>query len=112
MSDSTYGHRRIQAQLHRWGISAGVELVRCLMRELGLEPCQPQPKRFNLTKAAADQVPDLVGRNFTADAPGEKLLGDITYIATGEGWLYLATVIDCCTKEVIVYAWTTTPKPH
>jgi transposase InsO family protein len=49
-------------------------------------------------------VPDLVGRNFTADAPGEKLVGDITYIATGEGWLYLATVIDCCTKEVIGYA--------
>jgi putative transposase len=104
MSDSTYGHRRIRAQLHRWGISAGLELVRRLMRELGLEPCQPQPKRFNLTKAAAGKVPDLVGRNFTADAPGEKLVGDITYIATGEGWLYLATVIDCCTKEVIGYA--------
>ncbi|NEC93082.1 IS3 family transposase, partial [Streptomyces sp. SID12501] len=48
--------------------------------------------------------PDLVGRNFNADAPGEKLVGDITYIKTGEGWLYLATVIDCCTKEVIGYA--------
>ncbi|WP_371666452.1 IS3 family transposase [Streptomyces sp. NBC_00289] len=104
ISDSTYGHRRIQAQLHRWGISVGLELVRRLMRELGLESCQPQPKRFNLTKAAAGQVPDLVGRNFTADAPGEKLVGDITYIGTGEGWLYLATVIDCCTKEVIGYA--------
>ncbi|WP_406729243.1 DDE-type integrase/transposase/recombinase [Streptomyces sp. GD-15H] len=34
----------------------------------------------------------------------EKLVGDITYIPTGEGWLYLATVIDCCTKEVIGYA--------
>ena len=74
------------------------------MRELGLVPCQPRPKRFNLTQAAAGQVPDLVGRNFTADAPGEKLVGDITYIATGEGWVYLATVIDCCTKEVIGYA--------
>ncbi|UIX30762.1 IS3 family transposase [Streptomyces sp. GQFP] len=104
MSDGTYGHRRIQAQLHRWGVTAGLELVRRLMRELGLEPCQPQPKRFSLTKAAAGQVPDLVGRNFTADAPGEKLVGDITYISTGEGWLYLATVIDCCTKEVIGYA--------
>ncbi|WP_406164425.1 IS3 family transposase [Streptomyces sp. NBC_00996] len=104
MSDSTYGHRRIQAQLHRWGVTAGLELVRRLMRELGLEPCQPRPKRFSLTRAAAGQVPDLVGRNFTADAPGEKLVGDITYIATGEGWLYLATVIDCCTKEVIGYA--------
>ncbi|MGW3944245.1 IS3 family transposase [Streptomyces phaeochromogenes] len=104
ISDSTYGHRRIQAQLDRWGVAAGIELVRCLMRELGLMPCQPRPKRFGLTQAAAGQVPDLVGRDFTADAPGEKLVGDITYIATGEGWLYLATVIDCCTKEVIGYA--------
>ncbi|MEU1459059.1 IS3 family transposase [Streptomyces avermitilis] len=104
VSDSTYGHRRIQAQLHRWGVAAGEELVRRLMRELGLVPCLPRPKRFNLTQAAAGQVPDLVNRDFTADAPGEKLVGDITYIATGEGWLYLATVIDCCTKEVIGYA--------
>jgi putative transposase len=103
-SDSTYGYRRIHAQLRRWGHTAGLELVRRLMREMGLEPCQPKPKRFSLTQHARDAVPDLVGRNFTADAPGEKLVGDITYIPTGEGWLYLATVIDCCTKEVIGYA--------
>ncbi|MFI1184650.1 IS3 family transposase, partial [Streptomyces sp. NPDC020799] len=103
-SDSTYGYRRLHAQLHRWGHAAGLELVRRLMRELGLEPCQPKPKRFGLTRAAAGLVPDLVGRKFTADAPGQKLVGDITYISTGEGWLYLATVIDCCTKEVIGYA--------
>jgi putative transposase len=103
-SDSTYGYRRIHAQLHRWGIAAGLELVRRLMRELSLEPCQPRPKRFGLTQHAPGPVPDLVGRNFVAAAPGEKLVGDITYISTGEGWLYLATVIDCCTKEVIGYA--------
>ncbi|WP_406191112.1 IS3 family transposase [Streptomyces sp. NBC_01017] len=103
-SDSTYGYRRIHAQLHRWGHAAGPELVRRLMRELGLEPCQPKPRRFGLTRGAPAAVPDLVGRNFTADAPGEKLVGDITYISTGEGWLYLATVIDCCTKEVVGYA--------
>ncbi len=101
MSDSTYGYRRVHAQLARWGHAAGPELVRLLMRELDLVPCQPKPKRHS---AAAGDVPDLVGRNFTADAPGEKLVGDITYIKTGEGWLYLATVIDCCTKEVIGYA--------
>jgi transposase InsO family protein len=104
MSDSTYGYRRIHAQLTRWGHAAGLELVRRLMRELGLVACQPKPKRFGLTRAAAGDVPDLVGRNFTADAPGGKLVGDITYVRTGEGWLYLATVIDCCTKEVIGYA--------
>ncbi|MGK5501512.1 IS3 family transposase [Streptomyces sp. URMC 125] len=104
MSGSTYGYRRIRAQLLRWGVTAGPELVRRLMRELGLDPCQPRPKRWSLTQAAPGPVPDLVGRDFTAKAPGEKLVGDITYIPTGEGWLFLATVIDCCTKEVIGYA--------
>lgn len=78
MSDSTYGHRRVQAQLERWGVTAGLGPVRRLMRELGLVPCQPRPKRFNLTQAAAGPVPDLAGRDFTADAPGERLVGDIS----------------------------------
>jgi transposase InsO family protein len=104
ISDSTYGYRRVHAQLARWGVTAGLEQVRQLMRVLGLVPCQPKPKRWSLTQAAAGALPDLVGRNFTAEVPGEKLVGDITYIKTGEGWLYLATVIDCCTKEVIGYA--------
>jgi putative transposase len=104
MSDSTYGYRRVHAQLVRWGVTVSLELVRQLMRAMALVPCQPKPKRWSLTQAAAGALPDLVGRNFTADAPGEKLVGDITYIQTGEGWLYLATVLDCCTKEVIGYA--------
>ncbi|MFJ7209797.1 IS3 family transposase [Streptomyces sp. NPDC098789] len=104
MSDDTYGYRRVHAQLARWGHAPGLELVRLLMRELGLTPCQPKPKRVSLTQAAAGDVPDLVGLNFTADAPGEKLVGDVTYVKTGEGWLYLATVIGCCAKEVIGYA--------
>lgn len=104
LSDSTYGHRRVHAQLARWGSIVGLELVRQLMRVLGLVPCQPKPKRWSLTEGAGGALPDLVGRDFTATAPGEKLVGDITYISTGEGWLYLATVLDCCTKEVIGYA--------
>ena len=104
-SDATYGYRRVHAQLRRWDVQVGAELVRQLMRGLGLVPCQPKPKRFSLTKAGLPfPVPDLIGRNFTAEKPGEKMVGDITYIPTGEGWLYLATVIDCCTKEVIGYA--------
>lgn len=103
-ADGTYGYRRVHAQLQRWDVRAGLELVRRLMRELGLTPCQPRPKRWGVTRNTPAPVPDLVGRNFTAHTPGEKLVGDITYIPTGEGWLYLATVIDCCTKEVIGYA--------
>ncbi|TJZ99284.1 hypothetical protein FCI23_46480 [Actinacidiphila oryziradicis] len=104
LSDATYGYRRVHAQLQRWDVAVGLELVRELMRAMRLEPCQPRPKRVSLTKATAGPIPDLVGRNFTAAEPGTKLVGDTTYIATGEGRLYLATVLDCCTKEVIEYA--------
>jgi putative transposase len=46
--------------------------------------------------------PDLIGRDFTADgAPGQRLVGDITYLRTGQGWLYLATVLDLATRMVV-----------
>jgi len=105
-SDETYGHRRLHAELLRQGERCSVELVRALVRELGLVPCQPRPWRHSLTEAdpAGGAIPDLVARDFTADAPGVKMVGDITYIPTWEGWVYLATVIDCHTREVIGWA--------
>jgi putative transposase len=112
-SDATYGYGRVRAELARWGITCGPELVRALMRELGLVPCQPRPARCSLTGAAdGGRIPDLVCRDFTAAAPGEKLVGDITYIPTWEGWLYLATVIDCHTKAVIGWAMDDNYKTH
>jgi putative transposase len=105
-SDGTYGYRRVHADLADWGVQCGPELVRYLMRELGLEPCQPRPWRWCLTDddGQTGHLPDLVSRDFTADAPGEKMVGDITYIETWEGWVYLATVIDCYTKAVVGWA--------
>jgi putative transposase len=104
-SDGTYGHRRVAAQLARWGVAAGLELIRQIMRELGLVPCQPRPWRPATTQqGAAGPIPDLVGRDFSATVPGAKMVGDITYIPTWEGWLYLATVIDCATRKVIGWA--------
>src|SRR5674536_386152 len=95
-SDDTYGYRRVHAELTRLGVPAGPELVRTLMRELDLRPCQPRPWRPTTTVAGdAATVPDLLCRDFTADRPGVKLVGDITYIPTWQGWLFLATVIDC-----------------
>ena len=104
-SDRTYGHRRIHAALARQGESCSPELVRGIMRQLGLVPCQPQPWRPTTTLGGdAGPIPDLLGRDFCAQAPGTKLVGDITYIPTWEGWLYLATVIDCHTKACIGYS--------
>jgi putative transposase len=81
-SDGTYGYRRIHAQLVRAGEQVGPELVRRLMRGLGLVPCQPRPWRTTTVRGEeVATTPDLVARDFTAEAPGTKLVGDITYSA-------------------------------
>ena len=104
-SDGTYGYRRVHQELARGQVVCSPELVRLVMRGLGLYPCQPKPFRPTTTEAGdASDIPDLVNRDFTADVPGTKMVGDITYIPTAEGFTYLATVIDCCTKECIGYA--------
>lgn len=75
------------------------------MRELNLVAVQPKPyKRTTIPGEPAQPVADLVARDFTAERPGTKLVGDITYIPTWQGWVFLATVIDCFNKEVIGYA--------
>ena len=83
--------------------SVSEKLVRSVMVELGLKACQP--RAYKTTTQPDPDGPagpvDLLGRDFTAEAPGTKLVGDITYIRTWQGWLYLATVIDCCTREVV-----------
>jgi putative transposase len=105
-NNAEYGYRRMHAVLARGGELCCPELVRSLMRELGLEPCQPRPWRRSLTEqdGQAGPVPDLVNRDFTAGKPGAKMVGDITYIWTWEGWLYLATVIDCATRKIAGWA--------
>ena len=105
-NNAEYGYRRIHAALVRGGESVDDETVRKIMRDLGLEPCQPKPWRCSLTEqdGQAGPIPDLVNRDFTADKPGQKMVGDITYIDTWEGWVYLATVIDCATRKIAGWA--------
>lgn len=105
-SEGRYGHRRIGEQLARWGRPTHPDVVRDLMRELGLVACQPRRSRRGTTRQAAKRadLPDLVNRDFTATAPGAKLVGDITYIHTWEGWLYLALVIDCYSRKIVGWA--------
>ncbi|MFE7519602.1 IS3 family transposase [Streptomyces halstedii] len=104
-SQETCSYRRVHAMLQRVNVQAGAELVRALMRELGLVPCQPRPWRATtIADDAAPATPDLLARDFTADAPGRKLVSDITYVHTRAGFLYLATVIDCHTKAVVGWA--------
>ena len=103
-SDSTYGYRRVHVELGRRGVVAGAELVRWLMADMGLVACHPRPWRITTIPGADPGPLDRVGRDFTAPSPGVRFVGDITYIPTWEGWLYLATVIDLHTKEVCGWA--------
>ena len=83
------------------GRECSVGLVADLMRELGLRAVQPRAyKRTTMPGEDPVASPDLIGRDFdpASSAPGERLVGDITYLRTGEGWLYLATVIDLATR--------------
>jgi len=103
----TYGVRRVHQVLRRSldpeVASVSTNLVRSIMAELGLKACQPRAYKVTTQPDpdATGQPVDLVGRDFTAEQPGTKLVGDISYIRTWQGWLYLATVIDCCTREVV-----------
>ncbi len=103
-SRQTSGCRRVAAQLNREGIECSVGLVADLMRELGLKAVQPRGyKRTTIPGEQPVESPDLIGRDFdpTSSALGQRLVGDITYLKTGEGWLYLATVIDLATRMVV-----------
>src|SRR5664279_2709429 len=88
-------------------------MIADLMRELGLAAVQPRAyKRTTVPGEHPVESPDLIARDFTAGPdgghqPGERLVGDITYLKTGEGWLYLATVIDLATRMVIGWQLTT-----
>jgi transposase InsO family protein len=108
----SYGVRRVHRVLKRSHdpevASCSAKLVRSIMAELGLRACQP--RAYKTTTQPDPDAPgptDLVGRDFSAEEPGVKLVGDITYIRTWAGWLYLATVIDCCTREVLGWSMAT-----
>ncbi len=102
----TYGCRRIARVLNAdRGVPVSVGTVADIMREQGLAAVQPRAyKRTTLPGEKPVVAPDRIGRDFTAEAPGTRLVGDITYLRTGEGWLYLATVIDLCTRMVVGWA--------
>ena len=104
-SRGAYGAPRVHAALQRGGHAINRKKVERIMRERDIRGITRRRRR-HLTRqdTKAAPAPDLVGRDFTAAGPGTKLVGDITYLPTVEGWWYLATVIDLATREVIGYA--------
>jgi transposase InsO family protein len=101
----SYGSPRVADELQRRGRRVNRKRVERIMRERHIVGVTRRRRR-SLTKQdpAAAPAPDLIGRDFTAPAPGQRLVGDITYLPTQEGWLYLATTIDLFNREVIGHA--------
>ncbi|CAM5508867.1 IS3 family transposase [Streptomyces canarius] len=104
-SRHTYGVPRIHAELRRLGRRVNRKRVARVMRERDIRGVTRR-KRRSLTRpdVKAKPAPDLIGRDFHAERPGTKLVGDITYMPTAEGWLYLACWLDLATREVVGYA--------
>jgi putative transposase len=101
-SHGTYGAPRVTAELRRRGRTANHKRVERLMRTHGIVGYRPRRRR-NLTRpdTSAAPAPDLLGRLFDPDQPDVAWCGDVTWIPTDEGWLYLASVIDLASRHLL-----------
>ncbi len=107
-----YGYRRVHAQVQRQ-MACGRDRVARLMRQAGLR-AQPR-RRFRLTtqsRHAWPLAPNHLAQDFTATAVNQKWVADITYVPTGEGWLYLATVEDLFSRRIVGWSMGTTLTDH
>jgi putative transposase len=103
-SGFTYGSPRVAADLWEAGRQVSVNTVAAIMAEHGWAG-RERPRRRSLTRQGKHRAaPDLIGRQFTADAPDRAWCGDVTFIRTAEGPLYLASVIDLYSRRCLGYA--------
>jgi putative transposase len=104
-SRNTYGYRRIRAALVDQGVECSRNRVARLMRQAGLQG--RRRRRYKTTTQSRHNrpvAPNVLGRDFLAAAPNQKWLTDITYVRTGQGWLYLSIVLDLFARLVVGWA--------
>lgn len=105
-SRQTYGSPRVHAALRARGIACNHKRVERLMRLDGLRGRERHTRRPTTTQSKHDYpiAPNLLGRDFTATAPNQKWLADISYIDTQEGFLYLASLEDVFSRRIVGWA--------
>ena len=105
-SDGTYGSPRMHKELLHRHVACGKRRVTRLMRQAGLEGrCKKRWRKTTVPDPAAELARDLIQRHFgPSEEMDRRYVGDITYIATWEGWSYLATVIDLASRRVVGWA--------
>lgn len=106
MSRETYGSPRVHDQLKRNGVVCSENRVARLMRQEGLISVRRRKFRPQTTNSNHDQpiAPNLLDQQFNATAPNQRWVGDITYVKTDQGWLYLAVIIDLFSRRVVGWA--------
>jgi transposase InsO family protein len=103
--DGTYGEPRVTEELVRRGRPTNHKRVERLMRLHGIVGVhKPAKVRTTIPAEDAPPLPDLIGRRFNPGRPDVAWVGDITYIPTGEGWLYLASVLDLGSRRLLGYS--------
>jgi putative transposase len=107
-SRGTYGAPRIHAELAGKGTYIGRKRVARLMTQAGLAGVSRRRFVTTTVKDGGRQAPDLVERNFTAEAPDRLWVADITYIPTWTGFLYLAVVLDAYSRRIVGWSMATT----
>jgi putative transposase len=101
-SRGTYGAPRVHAELAENGVHVGRKRVARLMRTAGLSGQRRRRRaRTTVVDRGAAVAPNLVARQFTVAAPNRLWVGDMTYVPTWEGWLYVAVLLDCYARRVI-----------
>lgn len=104
-SRGTYGSPRIHADLRAQGVRVSRKRVIRIMRARGLRGAKRKGwVRTTEADAAATPAPNLLDRDFTASKPDERWVGDVTYLRTPAGWLYLAVVMDLFSRRVVGWA--------
>ena len=105
-SKRRYGSPRIHAELQDQGWRVGVNRIARLMAREGIEGRSSRMRRHSLTRQAkvAPDIPDLLERDFTAEQPDTRWVTDISYVPTAQGWVYLAVLLDLCSKAVVGWA--------
>ena len=104
-SRRTYGAPRIHAALRAGGVRCARKRVARLMRAAGLVGCHRRRRaRTTIANPAHAPAPNLVARDFAATSPDRLWFGDITYLPTREGWLYLAVLLDAHSRRVVGWA--------
>jgi len=104
-SRRTYGAPRIHQELQSQGVAAGRHRIARLMRREGIIACTERRFRWTATaRAELPAAPDRLRRDFTAAAPNQRWVSDITSVRTGQGWLHLAIVLDLYARRVVGWA--------